>query len=322
MIIIDKKVIDADVMDIVLRLKEYILNRDNKIIIKDVKDGPDNVMITCPYHKHGDERRPSCGISKIDKGDTPAGMVHCFTCGKKLFIDKLISNCLGYEDDGLEGRQWLLENFDVSFNRKLDVKLQRQMRHLDKIEEAYNIVQEIQLQQYRYYHPYMYKRGLTNEIIEKYDIGYDKYNNMITFPVRDIQGRCLFLAKRSVNGKMFVLPSNKNKPLYGVYELDYNKTDIYIVESFFNALTLAKWGYNAVALMGTGSNYQYELINNLPFRKIIICLDGDFAGRMGTKKMLSAIKNEKLVYYYEMPEGKDVNDLTEETFKTLEIYRR
>ena len=188
------------------------------------------------------------------------------------------------------------------------------MRHVDKIEEAYNIVAELQLQQYRFYHPYMYKRGLTDEIIEKYDIGYDKYSDMITFPVRDIKGRCLFLAKRSVKGKMFILPSNKNKPLYGVYELDYSKNDVYIAESFFNALTLVKWGYNAIALMGTGSNYQYELINKLKFRAIHLCLDGDMAGKHGVIKLMKVIDKGKLVYNHIMPDGKDINDLTKEEF--------
>lgn len=317
MIKIGNKTINAEVEDIIYRLKDYIMNRDNKVIIPDVKDAGDNIMITCPYHKGGNERRPSCGINKYDKQDTPAGMVHCFTCGQKEYIDKMISKCLGYNDNGDEGRKWLLENFDIGFNRKINVNITR-----EKEVNEYDIINESQLKLYRYYHPYMYKRGLNNEIINRYDIGYDQVNDMITFPVRDINGNCLFLAKRSVVGKFFVLPSNKNKPLYGVYELDYNKPDVYICESFFNCLTLAKWGYNAIALMGTGSSYQYDLINKLPFRKIVLCLDGDFAGRMGTKKLLNEIEYGKLVYYYNMPEGKDVNDLDEETFKNLEIFRR
>ena len=168
----------------------------------------------------------------------------------------------------------------------------------------------------------MFKRGLTEEIIEKYDIGYDKYNDCVTFPVRDMNGTCIFLAKRSVKSKFFVLPSGRNKPLYGVYELNYNKPDIYICESFFNALTLIKWGYNAIALMGTGSNYQYDLINSLPFRAIHLCLDGDTAGRIGAKKLLQEIGFHKIVYNHILPEGKDVNDLEEEEFNKLKVESR
>lgn len=319
MIRIDKKVIDAEVITILEEVKRYRMERDGKIILKDINETGNNVMVTCPFHKDGNERKPSCGVSTIETPDTPAGTVHCFTCGKNMQFDRFISYLLGVEDGGSTGRQWLIEHFDVSYTRNLNVILSRGGR---KSGETYNIVQENQLQQYRYYHPYMYKRGLTDEIIERYDIGYDKINDMITFPVRDIQGRCLFLAKRSVKGKFFILPQGKNKPLYGVYELDYSKSDIYIVESFFNALTLAKWGYNAIAMMGTGSNYQYKLINELPFRTIHLCLDGDMAGRHGTEKLLKIIKNGVLVYNHILPDGKDVNDLTEDEFNQLPYFIR
>lgn len=319
MIRIDNKVIDAEVVTILEELKRYRMDRDNKLILKDINETGNNVMVTCPFHKGGEERKPSCGVSSIETPDTPAGTVHCFTCGKSMGFDKFISYLLGVEDGGSTGRQWLVEHFDISYTRKLNVMLSRGSNR--KLEPEM-FVMETLLQQYRFYHPYMYKRGLTDEIIEKYDIGYDKINDMITFPVRDIQGRCLFLAKRSVKGKTFILPSSRNKPLYGVYELDYTKPDIYIVESFFNALTLAKWGYNAIALMGTGSNYQYDLINKLPFRTIHLVLDGDMAGRHGSMKLMSVIDKGKLVYNHQMYDGKDVNDLTKNEFLEIPYFIR
>ena len=320
---IKNKTIDANMINILETLKSYILARDNRLILKDINDDGDNVMITCPFHKHGEERRPSCGVSTIDKHDGdktyPAGTVHCFTCKYTAPLDKFISQILGFDDSGEEGRKWLLDNFDITTNR--NIQIQFGSRGYGKT-LAQSFINEDLLKEFRFYHPYMYKRGLTNEIISKYDIGYDRYSDCITFPVRDIKGRCLFIAKRSVKGKMFILPSSKNKPLYGVYELDYNKPDVFICESFFNALTLVKWGYNAIALMGTGSNYQYNLINELPFRTIRICLDGDLAGRLGTKKLLENIDFNKLVYAYNMFDGKDVNDLTYEEFLTVPSVRR
>lgn len=311
MIRLDKKVIDAEVITILEEVKRYRMERDGKLILKDINETGNNVMVTCPFHKDGMERKPSCGVSSVETPDTPAGTVHCFTCGKNMGFERFISYLLGVDDGGSTGRQWLVEHFDISYTRQLNVQLSRGCNR--KLEPEMFVMESL-LQQYRYFHPYMYKRGLTDEIIERYDIGYDKINDMITFPVRDIQGRCLFLAKRSVKGKMFVLPSSRNKPLYGVYELDYSKPDIYICESFLNALTLVKWGYNAVAMMGTGSNYQYDLINKLPFRTIHICLDGDMAGKHGTIKLMEKIDKNKLVYNHPMYDGKDINDLTKEEF--------
>ena len=318
MIKIDKKIIDTDT-DIILRsLRSYVLSKNGREVLHDIIPSYDNVMITCPFHKDGKERKPSCGISTKDKRingkEIPAGTVHCFTCGKTTSIDKLISYLLGFEDSGEEGKKWLFDNFEISFTR--DIKIEPITREISSSNTS-KIIKDNLLDQYRYIHPYMYKRGLTDEIIQRYDIGFDKITNSITFPVRDIKGNCLFLAKRSVNTKLFILPSDSNKPLYGVYELDYNNPEVYICESFFNALTLAKWGYNAIALMGTGSFNQYPLINKLPFRIFHIVLDGDKAGIAGTERLVKNITKDKIVYVYNMFPGKDVNDLSYEEFKKV-----
>lgn len=103
----------------------------------------------------------------------------------------------------------------------------------DKIE----YVTESELAKYRYYHPYMYERKLTNEIIEKFDIGYDKDTDCITFPVYDEFGRCVFVARRSVKTKYFNYPSGSKKPIYGLEKIDKDTNAVLVVESFLNALT-------------------------------------------------------------------------------------
>lgn len=318
MIKIDKKVISTDTQVILRSLKSYILEKNGREILHDIAPTFDNIMVTCPFHKEGKERKPSCGISTKDKRvngkEIPAGTVHCFTCGKTCSFDRFVSYLLNFEDSGEEGRKWLFKNFEVSYTRDIELE---PITRTSSLKDLPVLVKDDLLDHYRFVHPYMYKRGLTDEIIEKYDIGYDNITDSITFPVRDIKGNCLFVAKRSVKTKFFILPSEKNKPLYGVYELDYNKPDIYICESFFNALTLVKWGYNAIALMGTGSYNQYPLINKLPFREIHIVLDGDPGGALGTKRLAENIKKDKIVFLYKMFNGKDVNDLTFEQFKNV-----
>lgn len=316
MLYIKNKTLNTDVLRVLHDVDSYRLKRDGIHVINDFKEGDTNVMITCPYHKDGKERKPSCGVRLVGKKDE-VGTTHCFTCGKTVGFTTLVSKLLGIEDSGSTGEQWLLENYDVSLSRKIGISLTR-----DEVKKQESYIPESELEKYRFYHPYMFTRGLTEEIIERYDIGYDKYNEQITFPVRDINGNCLFLGRRSVKSKFFVLPSDRYKPLYGVFELDYSKNDCYIVESFFNALTLVKWGYNAIALMGTGSNHQIPMINKLPFKTIHICLDGDMAGKHGTIRLCESISQTKLVVIHEMLPGKDVNDLTQEQFENLKVYNR
>ena len=56
MITIKNKTINADIEVILEELRNYILARDNKLILKDIRPTGDNIMVTCPYHKQGEER--------------------------------------------------------------------------------------------------------------------------------------------------------------------------------------------------------------------------------------------------------------------------
>ena len=49
----------------------------NKIpYLHTIKDSGENIQVSCPYHKSGQEKRPSAGIRKSD------GTFHCFACGE------------------------------------------------------------------------------------------------------------------------------------------------------------------------------------------------------------------------------------------------
>ncbi len=71
-----------------------------------------------------------------------------------------------------------------------------------------------------------------------------------------------------------------------------------------------------MALFGTGSKNQYDILNRSGIRKYILALDGDNAGRNGTKKLISNLKNA-IITILDVPNGKDVNDLTKEEFDSL-----
>ena len=76
----------------------------------------------------------------------------------------------------------------------------------------------------------------------------------------------------------------------------------------------------AIALLGTGTPEQFNLIKKLPFRKIVAAFDGDEAGDKGAKRLIKIINN-KLVKSLVVPRGKDINDLSEQEFKNCpEIF--
>ena len=242
---------------------------------------------------------------------------NCFTCGYTASLPVFISNCFGRKDSGEYGSKWLLKHFSgiEDETRKLNFDFSRAKTRASL---GQDFVSEEELESYRYTHPYMYKRGLTDEIIEKYDIGYDKKTDCITMPIRDEKGRTLFFCRRSVKTKFFNYPSGVEKPIYGIYELPKDCKEIVVCESVFNALTCVKYGKSAIALLGTGNRYQYEQIKKLPIRSIILGFDGDEAGDKASERFTKNITN-KIIYKYVMPRGKDINDLSKEEFDNLKM---
>lgn len=314
---------NCDLIDVIEELQSQL--RVNGInLISKIKDTSDNVMICCPYHKQGQEKKPSAGIKKSD------GTFHCFSCGEVHSLQEVISYCFGQVEDitGNFGWYWLTKNFlmlEVENRPLIPLNLQRNKRNIDSnintLDEN-KIVTEQELKRFRYYHPYMYRRKMTDEIIELFDIGYDKDTQCITFPVRDVCGRCLFVARRSVNYKYFNYPKDVEKPLYGIYELyqSYKLEDIELIvcESMIDAITCWVYGKPAVALNGLGTEIQFEQLRRIPCRTLIIATDNDIAGRKAKARIKHNINNKILMQYILPDNRKDINDLTAEEFLNLE----
>ena len=168
----------------------------------------------------------------------------------------------------------------------------------------------------------MYERKLTDEIIELFDIGYDKNTQCITFPVRDIDGHTLFIARRSVKTKFFNYPEGAEKPLYGLYELYQQEKfpeELIICESMLDALVAWVYGKPAAALNGLGNALQFEQLRKLPCRKLILATDMDERGLAARDRIKKNIRNKILTeYIWNKNEAKDLNDMTEQQFLNLE----
>lgn len=315
---------NVELEDILMELKNE-LNANGIELLSKMKDGPTHIQICCPYHANGHERRPSAGIRKED------GIFHCFACGEVHSLQEVISHCFGYTDDivGSFGWQWLLKNFTtVQVEERKDVELDfsRNLGHINlfsnrnKGTERY--VTEEELDKYRYTHPYMYKRGLTDEVIEIFDIGYDKDTDCITFPIRNTAGRCLFVARRSVNTKFFNYPNLSEKSVYGLYELYQLHSfpdEVWITESMIDALRLWGVGLYACALNGLGSNNQYKQLSSMPCRVFVLATDMDKAG-LDARKSIKRSVNGKLFKQIFLPPGrKDIGDCSDAELKNLKV---
>lgn len=267
--------------------------QSNTKYFKRIKETNDNIMVSCPYHKGGLENKPSCGINVKDL------VYHCFSCGASgSFFDMMNDIYMPIDAEQLKS-----ERDEISI----------QITGRDKTEEKHHVVQ---LDYTVGLTTYLQKRQLTHEVCRRYAVGYK--DNLVVFPTRNLKGEIIFYVTRNVLKKEYTL-SKDEKPIYGLYELfkdNPNPEYCFVVESPINALTLAVWGFKAVALMGLGSKQQIDELKNLPIRHYILCLDGDEHGRNATNKIKNVLTN-KLVTPVFIYEGKDVNDLSHKEFSKL-----
>ena len=316
---VNNHVILDDTQDILIELRKQLELNGVKRFAKFIDSG-NNIQTNCPFHKEGQERKPSFGINKN------TGECHCFGCGWSGTLSEMISNCFGKDDFGVYGNKWLIRNFlsvAVESRPDIDVDFYRRKKITS---ETKKYISEQELDSYRYTHPYMYKRKLTDEIIDLFDIGYDKNTECITFPNRDINGNCLFIARRSVKTKFFNYPQDVEKPVYGLYECNicaktiknWFPDEIIICESMIDALTCWVYGKYAVALNGTGNENQFKTLRNMPNRKFILATDMDEAGLKARERIRQSLGNKLVTeYVWDINIAKDINDMSKEYFESL-----
>ena len=292
------------------------------------RNNGDNIQTNCPFHKNGQERKPSFGVNgEIDR-------CHCFSCSWSGTIEEMISELYGYQDEGKFGKRWLIKRFNtVEIETRPNIMEGFHVRNnsndfnnpcrSDNVFSADKMITEEELDKYRYIHPYMYERKMDDRVIEIFDIGYDKETECITFPIRDKNGNCLFIARRSVKTKFFSYPQGVEKPVYGLYELyqlDEFPKEIYICESMIDAITI--WTHHnkyAIALNGLGNDLQFSQLNSMPNRTFILATDNDSSGTKARIRIKKYISNKIIKEILLPPNRKDINECTYNEFENIKI---
>lgn len=193
----------------IIDIRNYIKNKTGILYFKDIKKVQDNIMVTCPFHKGGQENRPSASIRITNSDRALEGLFHCFNCGESMMLPQVVEHLLGslYDKDEVES----LFGFETLQVQAVFQESKRTIELIIPEEPKYDTEQ---LKQYDFYHEYLAKRGINESTAKKYSLGFDSVNKQITFPIRTKERYCIGIGRRSIEKKFYSYPSNMTKPLY------------------------------------------------------------------------------------------------------------
>ena len=252
-------------------------------------------IIKCPFH---DDVHASCSIN-VDKGKWI-----CFRgCGQgtlKTFLQRF----LGFDTNAISK---YLEEHEFSFDLNMfDEELPPISEDLPEVNFPFTS---------GYVPEWIFDRGFTKETLKKWECGMDDENNLI-LPIKDRASRLVGWVTRQYNREPKYLYSKglkKSQVLFGEFKIQ-RCPFICITEGTLDTMWLDQHGYSSVAILGANmSRVQQDALLKLPTDELVLCLDNDDAGRIGTDRALSCISNRFVVSYVQIPNGyKDVQDIRDE----------
>jgi len=172
------------------------------------------------------------------------------------------------------------------------------------------------------HHPYLAQRGLTDETIGAFGVGFYRgkgfLRGRIVIPIHDERGELIAYVGRSVDGQepkyRFPAGFRKSLVLFNLHRvLKTGARTVIVVEGFFDALAVHQASYPAVvALMGsTLSRHQADLLC-VNFDGVILMLDGDDAGRQGAATAFHALSKRIPVRIVSLEGGLQPDQLSPE----------
>jgi 5S rRNA maturation endonuclease (ribonuclease M5) len=169
---------------------------------------------------------------------------------------------------------------------------------------------------------YLNSRGITDEIISKYKIGYGKFYKQwwITIPVTDKDGNYIFFKLRqdpTVGNEKITYPKGIEAQIYGWETLQGAPDQLVICEGELDRLLLLSKGINAITSTHGAGTFKQDWVKDVQKSKeIFICFDNDDAGKNGALRIAKMLDkaDHKSIYVVGLPDiesvgkGADITD--------------
>lgn len=277
--------------------------------------GNDDIMAICPFHSKAggqDEKNPSFSMNIY------SGLWYCHSCHCRGNLYTFLRD-LGMPRGEIELRfRGALDEAQKYAPPKPDPLTPLEPVKGEPLEESFLGLFDFCPQQ-------LIDEGFTQDILQKFDVGFDEKHMRITFPLRDLRGRLVGISGRSVNGaeprykvydweyQDFGLPVRKTEKralLYNAhsilpqfaFEHDPGSRYVVVVEGFKACLRVAQAGiHNVVALLGSFMAEEQRWVLERLGCPVLLMLDNNDAGRRGQldagKRLVKSIPRLYVVDY-------------------------
>lgn len=243
-------------------------------LIEDVLDKPKKVYGS--KHQYGYDCPNCMDIKGLDKGDNKGNL--------EINLNKFVYHCWGCGISGPLGK--LFDSYGTKKQKKVynlikpeELKQQENKKPKLKLPEGYTTFEDSNPRFIPHIEAYKYlqSRGITDEIIKKYKIGYTVTGDFayrIIVPSFNKEGVLNYFVARSwVPRKMkYKNPTAaKDEIIFNEGIIDWNK-DVYLCEGVFDSFFLD----NPIVMLGKKmSSLLFETLYANAKGNIIICTDGD-----------------------------------------------
>ncbi len=245
-------------------------------------DSKNQAKVLCPFHADSD---PSLSIN------LEAMVFNCFGCGKKGNAIDILNEI--WECGSKKARSALCATAKGKLHIFDKQEVERYHSYLLEHKELMDFL--------------TINKGLSDDTIDKYNLGYDQKIKRYIIPIYNKYGHIINLRQYSTIHKSKMLNASAQINIFPQYPV---KDKIYICEGEWDCMLLRQYGYEAITSTG-GAGTWFEYWNEyLRDKQVFICYDGDEAGVKGSKKVassLSAYANE--IFIIDIPLQMDVSDV-------------
>lgn len=229
----------------------------------------------CPFHEHHN-RSPSLRIN-VDKK-----LFTCYSCRTGGHIRKIFYHF------GIYNEIFAKIQHDGDFEERM----KELIAELEVLPEEKNNANILELQDWRFIHPYVLRRGFGKQFLIHNEIGFNSKTISVTVPIYFGEKYHGSIQRIVVDGiePRYKYPDNLQKSAL-VYEpklLEVKNNDVeFWVEGCFDALKIAMYGYRVKCILGCNfSPQQIRILNESKYTPIM-ALDNDVPGRKGIGNVLS-----------------------------------